>query len=78
MDPKAANDSIEIENKATIEQILRFHECDNTIHLKLVISMAGSKAGDNYMSVVKRVIVSGTHDKNQNQNGMQSKFEKSK
>lgn len=31
--------------------------------------MAGSQDGDNYMSVVKRVIVSGTHDINQNQNG---------
>lgn len=75
MDSKAANDSIEIE-LSTIEQILRFHECDNTIHLKLVISMAGSKAGDNYMSVVKRCIVTGTHNKNQNRNGMQSNFEK--
>lgn len=69
MDSKTSNDSIEMENKETIEQILRFHECDDSIMVKMIISMAGSHEGDNYMSVVKRLIVSGTHDKNQNQNG---------
>lgn len=65
-----ANDSIETESKETIEQILRFHECDDSIFVKMIVVMAGSQDGDNYMSVVKRLIVSGTHDKNQNQNGM--------
>lgn len=70
MDTKMANDSIETESKETIEQILRFHECDDSILVKMIVVMAGSQDGDNYMSVVKRLIVSGTHDKNQNQNGM--------
>lgn len=65
-----ANDSIEIESKETIEQILRFHECDGSILVKMIVETAGSQEGDNYMSVVKRLIVSGTHDKNQNHNGM--------
>lgn len=70
MDTKMANDSIEMESKETIEQILRFYECDDSIYVKMIVVMAGSQDGDNYMSVVKRLIVSGTHDKNQNQNGM--------
>lgn len=65
-----ANDTIEMVSKETIEQILRFHECDGSILVKMIIVTAGSQEGDNYMSVVKRVIVSGTHNKNQNQNGM--------
>lgn len=71
MDSKTANNSIETENKETIEQILHFYECDDSILVKMIIVMAGSQEGDNYMSVVKRLIVSGTHNKNQNQNGMQ-------
>lgn len=70
MDTKMANDSIESESSETIEQILRFYECDESIMVKMIAVSAGSQAGDNYMSVVKRLIVSGTHDKNQNQNGM--------
>lgn len=70
MDSKTANDTIEMESKETIEQILRYHECDDSILVKMIIVVAGCHAGDNYMSVVKRLIVSGTHDKNQNQNGM--------
>lgn len=69
MDTKMANDSIETESRETIEQILRFHENDDSIQVKMIVVMAGSKEGDNYMSVVKRLIVSGTHDQNQNQNG---------
>lgn len=70
MDSKMANDSMEGESKETIEQILRFYECDPSILVQKIVCLAGSKDGDNYMSVVKRLIVSGTHDKNQNQNGM--------
>lgn len=70
MDPKMAHESMETESKETIEQILRFYECDDSILVKKIIVMAGSQDGDNYMSVVKRLIVSGTHDQNQNQNGM--------
>lgn len=70
MDTKLANDSMEGECKETIEQILRFYECDPSILVQKIVCLAGSKDGDNYMSVVKRLIVSGTHDKNQNQNGM--------
>lgn len=69
MDSKTANDSIQTECKETIEQILQFYECDSSILLKMMIETAGSKGGDNYMSVVKRLIVSGCHDTNQNQNG---------
>lgn len=65
-----ANDGMEGENKETIEQILRFYECDPSILVQKIVCLAGSKDGDNYMSVVKRLIVSGQHDKNQNQNGM--------
>lgn len=68
MDSKTANDLTDMESKETIEQILRFHECDESILVKMIVVMAGSQEGDNYMSVVKRLIVSGTHDKNQNQN----------
>lgn len=70
MDTKLANDSMEGESKETIEQILRFYECDPSILVQKIVCLAGSKDGDNYMSVVKRLIVSGAHDKNQNQNGM--------
>lgn len=70
MDTKMANDAMEGENKETIEQILRFYECDPSILVQKIVCLAGSKDGDNYMSVVKRLIVSGQHDKNQNQNGM--------
>lgn len=73
MDPKTPIDSIETENKETIEQILRFHECDESIMVKMIIVMEGASEGDNYMSIVKRLIISGTHNKNQNQNGMQTK-----
>lgn len=68
MDSKMANDSVETESQETIEQILRYYECDS-IRLRKIVAMAGCQQGDNYMSVVKRIIVSGTHDKNQNHNG---------
>lgn len=64
-----SSESIENESKETIEQILRYYECDDSIFVKMIICMAGSQDGDNYMSVVKRLIVTGTHDKNQNENG---------
>lgn len=57
------------ERKETIQEILRYYECDNSILVKMIMETAGSKEGDNYMSVVKRLIVSGTHNKNQNENG---------
>lgn len=69
MDSKTSNDGIQTESKDTIEQILRFYECDDSIFLKMIVELPGSQEGDNYMSVVKRLIVSGHHDKNQNQNG---------
>lgn len=70
MDSEITNDSVQKESKETIEQILRFHECDDSILIKVIKEMAGSQEGDNYMSVVKRLIISGTHNKNQNENGM--------
>ena len=69
MDTKTANDGIETESKETIEQILRYYECDDSILVKMIVELPGSQEGDNYMSVVKRLIVTGHHDKNQNQNG---------
>lgn len=69
MDSKMANDSMETESQETIEQILRYHECDHSIRVRMIVAMAGCQQGDNYMSVVKRLIVSGTHDTNQNHNG---------
>lgn len=71
MDSRMSNDLIEAESKETIEQILRFHDCDDSILVKKLIIVTGCQEGDNYMSLVKRLIVSGTHDKNHNQNGMQ-------
>lgn len=62
-------EAVDMESEETIEQILRFYECDDSILVKMIIEMPGSQEGDNYMSVVKRLIVSGTHDQNQNQNG---------
>lgn len=63
------DDNIANEPLETIQEILRCRECDNSINVKMIIEMAGSRQGDNYMSLVKRLVVSGTHNKNQNENG---------
>lgn len=63
------DDGVPNERLETIQEILRCRECDNSIDLKMIIEVAGSRDGDNYMSLVKRLIVSGSHNKNQNENG---------
>lgn len=63
------DDTVPNEPLETIQEILRCRECDNSIDVKMIIEVAGSREGDNYMSLVKRLIVSGAHNKNQNENG---------
>lgn len=48
------NESIEI-----LQRILRKYEGNDSIHLTSCKSALGSRIGDNYMSVVKRVSVIG-------------------
>lgn len=65
-----ANSLITTESKETIEQILKFHECDDTIKVQQIKLSPGSREGDNYMSVVKRLTVCGSSsDQNHNKNG---------
>lgn len=64
-----SDDAIANEPLETIQEILRCCECDNSIAVKMILEVAGSREGDNYMSLVKRLIVSGTQNKNQNDNG---------
>lgn len=52
---------VENENINDIENILRIFECDKSILLNTLKCLSGSRQGDNYMSVVKRVIVAGTY-----------------
>lgn len=52
---------IENENLQEIENILRMYECDDSISLNEIKSLPGTQQGDNWMSVVKRVIVDGTY-----------------
>lgn len=56
---------IEGENRRNIEKILRNFEQNPSISLSKVDSSAGSKEGDNYMSVVKRVVTKGKFNDNQ-------------
>lgn len=55
---------IENETKENIENLLRFYECDDSLIVDSIKCMAGSKSGDNYMSVVKRIIVKGRQNNN--------------
>lgn len=57
MDTDDVLDVIENETKENIENLLRYYECDDSILVDSIKCMAGSSDGDNYMSVVKRVIV---------------------
>lgn len=56
---------IEIEHKDNIEQILREFDNNDSISVGCVECLAGCKDGDNYMSVVKRIIVHGKYNENQ-------------
>lgn len=54
--------AIECEQKDTIEQILRTFDKNDDITIENVDCLAGCKDGDNYMSVVKRIIVHGKYN----------------
>lgn len=54
--------SVENEDIKCIERILRIYEQNRTISIEEIDCTAGCLLGENYMSVVKRVQVSGTSD----------------
>lgn len=54
------------ETKENIENLLRYSECDDSIKIDTIKCVPGSKEGDNYMSVVKRITVTGKQNNNQN------------
>lgn len=62
-------DVIANETKENIENLLRYYECDDSICIDSIKCMPGSRSGDNYMSVVKRIIVSGSQKHNNNDDG---------
>lgn len=53
-----------IECLETFETILRQYDRDANIQLHGIVCEAGSRLGDNYMSIVKRVFVHGTQAQN--------------
>lgn len=55
----------EIEYKENVEKILRDFECNESIYIDKVKCVPGCKDGDNYMSVVKRIIISGKFNENE-------------
>lgn len=65
MDTEDVLEVIENETKENIENLLRYYECDDSILVDSIKCMAGSRDGDNYMSVVKRVLVKGRQNNNQ-------------
>lgn len=65
MDTDEVLEVIETETKENIENLLRYYECDDSILVDSIKCMAGSRDGDNYMSVVKRVLVKGRQNNNQ-------------
>lgn len=65
MDSDEVLEVIETETKENIENLLRYYECDESILVDSIKCMAGSREGDNYMSVVKRILVRGRHNNNQ-------------
>lgn len=65
MDTDDALEVFENETKENIENLLRYYECDDSILVDSIKCMAGSRDGDNYMSVVKRVLVKGQQNNNQ-------------
>lgn len=62
VDRNRRRDSGDTETVHSIESILRRHESDESIRLAGIRCEAGSRPGDNYMSVVKRVHAYGTRD----------------
>lgn len=57
-------DIIENETKENIQNLLRYYEYDDSICIDSIKCMPGSRAGDNYMSIVKRIIVTGKQNNN--------------
>lgn len=55
---------VEGEDRDMIQMVLRQSSNDDTIVLKHIECEPGSRLGDNYMSIVKRVHVSGTRGDN--------------
>lgn len=44
------------ENIATVQEILRRHHGDSELKVTEIVCCAGSKDGDNYMSLIKRIM----------------------
>lgn len=48
-----------IESLETIENILKYYHGDSGLQVRTLDCAAGTQEGDNYMSVIKRIIVKG-------------------
>lgn len=59
----AKNDEF-VESLETVENILKCHHGDNGLQIRAVDCAAGSQEGDNYMSVIKRILVKGKFHNN--------------
>lgn len=56
---------VEAEDRDSVETLLRRFEQDDLIVLDNIECTPGSRLGDNYMSIVKRVRVTGTRNGNE-------------
>lgn len=62
---KSSGSEVEPEDRESIEKLLRFSETDESIVLSSIECSPGSRLGDNYMSIVKRVRVRGRRNGNE-------------
>lgn len=60
------NEEVENESIQELECILRKWENDDTLALSQIECLPGSRQGDNYMSIIKRVKVEGKWKNNEN------------
>lgn len=61
----ASGSEVEPEDRESIEKMLRCSEKDESIVLSSIECSPGSRLGDNYMSIVKRVRVKGRRNGNE-------------
>lgn len=59
----AENDEF-IESLDTVENILKCYHGDNGLQIRTLDCAAGTQEGDNYMSVIKRILVKGKFHNN--------------
>lgn len=60
------NEEVENESIQELERILRKWENDDTLVLSQIECLPGSRQGDNYMSIIKRVKIEGKWKNNEN------------